>query len=82
MEPSLYHYRDKDAREIDLLIAFDGRLHPIEVKKASAVRIEDAAAFGTLRRRGVRMGDGAVVALCPERLPLDRTTEAVPVGWL
>ncbi|OQW96281.1 MAG: ATPase [Verrucomicrobia bacterium A1] len=81
-EPSLYHYRDKDAREIDLLIAFDGRLHPIEVKKASAVRIEDAAAFGTLRRRGVRVGDGAVVALCPERLPLDRTTEAVPVGWL
>lgn len=81
-EPSLYHYRDKDGREIDLLIASDGRLHPVEIKKAASVRIEDAGAFGTLRRRGVRLGDGAVVALCPESLPLDRDTTALPVGWL
>ena len=42
--PTLYHYRDKDKREIDLLIACDGRLYPVEIKKSATVRSEDAAA--------------------------------------
>ena len=44
-DPSLYHYRDKDGREIDLVIAHDGRLYPVEIKKAATVRAEDAQAF-------------------------------------
>ena len=32
-EPFLYYYRDKDAREIDVLMEQDGKLFPIEIKK-------------------------------------------------
>ena len=35
-EPFLYYYRDKDAREIDLLLEQDGKLFPIEIKKMAA----------------------------------------------
>ena len=35
-EPFLYYYRDKDAREIDLILERDGKLFPIEIKKMAS----------------------------------------------
>ena len=32
-EPYMYYYRDKDAREIDIVLEHDGILNPIEIKK-------------------------------------------------
>ena len=34
-EPYLYYYRDKDAKEIDIVLEHDGVLNPIEIKKTS-----------------------------------------------
>lgn len=81
-EPTLYHYRDKDGREIDLLIAHDGRLYPIEVKRAATVGVDDAAAFRLLERRGAKAGTGAVLSLSADHVPLSRTVDNLPVGWL
>lgn len=80
--PAFHYYRDKDGREIDLLIAHDGRLWPIEIKKAALVREADTAAFRTLAGRGTRTGHGAVVSLSAERLPLNREVDVIPVGWV
>ena len=81
-EPSLYHYRDKDGREIDLLISYDGRLYPVEIKRAASVRREDAAAFGLLSRRGAEAGTGAVLSLADQAFPLSSNAVHVPIGWL
>jgi predicted AAA+ superfamily ATPase len=35
LEPSLYYYRDKDGREVDILIEQNGVIHPVEIKKTS-----------------------------------------------
>ena len=75
-------YRDKDGREIDLLIAHDGLLYPIEVKKAATVRADDVAAFRLLEQRGAKAGPGAVLSLSAESIPLDRKAENLPIGWL
>ena len=81
-EPALYHYRDKDKREIDLLIAHDGRLYPVEIKKSATLRAEDAAAFGLLERHGAQPGTGVILSLCPDHLALTRNTMHLPVGIL
>jgi predicted AAA+ superfamily ATPase len=81
-DPTLYHYRDKDGREIDLLIAHDGCLYPVEIKKAVTVRAGDVTAFGLLERRGAKLGTGAVLSLGSEGFPLDRTIDNIPIGWL
>ncbi|MBI4026210.1 MAG: ATP-binding protein [Verrucomicrobia bacterium] len=81
-DPALYHYRDKDGREIDLLIAHDGHLYPVEIKRAALVRAHDLAAFRLLERRGAEAGAGAVLSLSSEGFALDRTTENLPIGWL
>jgi predicted AAA+ superfamily ATPase len=80
--PAFYYYRDKDGREIDLLISHDGRLWPIEIKKAALVKETDTAAFRTLSGRGTPTAHGAVICLCTERMPLNRDVDVVPVGWL
>lgn len=81
-EPSLYHYRDKDGREIDLLIAHDGCLHPVEIKKAATIHSSDVSAFGLIERRGGKAGAGVLVSLCPDSIPLTATVENCPIGWL
>jgi len=80
--PAFHYYRDKDGREIDLLISHDGRLWPVEIKKAAMVREADTAAFRTLSGRGTRTGHGAVVCLSAERMPLNRDVDVIPVGWV
>lgn len=64
------------------MIAYDGRLHPIEVKRAATIRPDDAAAFRLLEHRGAKPGPGAVLSLSADRIPLDRTVENLPIGWL
>lgn len=78
--PQLYYYRDKDGKEIDLIIAVDRTLHAVEVKKAATPRLEWAAFAAPAERPGVTIGDSAVVCLCREVIPLSRTVRAVPVG--
>jgi predicted AAA+ superfamily ATPase len=78
----LYHYRDKDGREIDLVIAYDGCLYPVEVKRAATVRADDVAAFGLLEHRGAKRGHGAVLSLSMEGIPLNRSVDVLPIGWL
>lgn len=81
-DPALYHYRDKDSREIDALIAHDGLLYPIEIKKAGTIGPADASAFQLLELRGAKPGPGAVLSLVSESIPLDRNSVSFPIAWL
>jgi predicted AAA+ superfamily ATPase len=33
-EPIAHYYRDRDGKEIDLILEYDGELHPFEIKKS------------------------------------------------
>ena len=81
-DPTLYHYRDKDKRDIDLLIAHDGKLYPLEIKKSATLRGDDAAAFALLDRHGAQRGTGAIVSLCADKLALTRNVIHLPIGVL
>jgi uncharacterized protein len=80
--PNLYYYRDKDGREIDLLISKDNRLYPVEIKKAAKINSSDISSFTALRRFNRQTGEGAVICLCPELLPIDSHNSAVPVNLI
>lgn len=92
-EPPIFYYRDKDQREIDLLIYQDGILSPIEVKKAASpgkAAIKNfhvlnlvcaADAFGGLETLKVEIGTGSVVCMAADLLPIDEKNWYVPV-WL
>jgi hypothetical protein len=76
----LYHYRDKDQKEIDVLIVRDGTVYPIEIKKTAQPGRDAVRHFGVIDKLGLTIGPGAVICLCPERLPITAHVQAVP-AW-
>ncbi len=77
-----YFYRDKDKKEIDMVILQDNTLHPIEIKKSASPSKHDIRQFNTLERLGLPLGAGAFICLCDQLLPLTETVSAVPVTFL
>ena len=79
---NLYYFRDKDGREIDLLITKDRRLYPLEIKKTATPRPDMIRVFATLERFKEKSGPGCLLCLYPTPLPLDAKNSAVPIGLL
>lgn len=92
-EPPVFYYRDKDKKEIDLLIYQNGELSPIEIKKAAspgkaAIKnfhilepVTREEAFGNLESLKVEIGTGNVICMANDLLPVDEKNWYVPV-WL
>ena len=78
----LYYYRDKDKREIDLLIVQDGVLYPLEIKKSAAPSRDDVRHFEALGRLKRPVGAGGVICLAQDVLPLTAAAHTMPVGVL
>lgn len=77
-----YFYRDKDQKEIDLLIDRDGKLYPVEFKKTATPSRHAADAFSTLERLNRPVGHGGVVCLRSSDVPLSDNADAIPIGYL
>ena len=71
-EPFLYYYRDKDAKEIDIVLEQDGVLNPIEIKKTSNPGTELTKVFSLLDKASVPRGKGAIVCMKPKVGVVDR----------
>jgi len=80
-DPYLYYYRDKDAKEIDIVLEHDGVLNPIEIKKTSNPGSELTKVFHLLDRASTKRGVGAIVCMKPTLGALDRDTYIVPI-WM
>ena len=81
-EAHFYFYRDKDQKEIDLLIDQDGQFYPVEFKKSASPSSQVANSFTVLEKLGVSRGSGAVVCLKQKVTPLSRNVTAIPIGYL
>lgn len=92
-EPPVFYYRDKDQKEIDLLLYQNGILTPIEVKKAAspgrtAVKnfkalepVKEPEKFAGVSQLKTEVGTGGVICMAKDVLPLDEKNWCVPV-WL
>jgi hypothetical protein len=75
----LYFYRDKDKKEIDLLIVQDNTVFPIECKKTGFPSKDSYSSFKTLENLKIPIGNGAVICLCDTLIPITQQIQAVPV---
>ena len=81
--PPVYYYRDKDKREIDLLLNYNGVLYPVEIKKTGSPGEKTVKNFSVLNngQQGQATGPGAVICMASDLLPIDRNNWAVP-AWM
>jgi len=80
-EPFMYYYRDKDAKEIDIVLEHDGVLNPIEIKKTSNPGSELIKVFELLDEASVPRSKGAVVCMKPSLSAIDRENYIIPI-WM
>lgn len=80
-EPFMYYYRDKDAKEIDIVLEHDGVLNPIEIKKSSNPGPELIKVFHLLDKASTPRSKGAVICMKPELSAIDRENYIVPI-WM
>ena len=79
----IYFYRDKEKKEIDLLIEKDGVLYPIEIKKSALPTLDMAKSFKVLSKIGGKsVGQGCVLCQCDRRMDLGGNVTALPVEYL
>jgi predicted AAA+ superfamily ATPase len=81
---NLYHYRDRDQREVDIVIERrDGSVIAVEVKAAASVSRSDLRGLRYLRDKlGERFIAGAVLYTGPNTVPFGDRLAAVPLCGL
>lgn len=81
LRPPLYFYRDKDQKEIDLIIEQNGKLHPIEIKKTANPTKEMVANFKFLEKIK-EVGEGAIICVYDKILDLDEKNKIIPYSYI
>ena len=78
----LYYYRDKDAKEIDLLLEGDGFLQPIEIKKTATPEKKMIRNFSVIEKYPLQRGTGAILCLSEKLGAFDKENLIVPIALL
>jgi hypothetical protein len=82
--PQLFHFRDRDGSEVDLVLeSGDGRVVGIEVKAGATVRSEDLRGLRLLDQRlGDDFAAGVVLCTCPAPVHLGGRLWTLPMSVL
>ena len=78
----LFYYMDDKKREIDLIIDYNNKLYPIEVKKGKKPNGECTKNFEVLDSLNNEKGKGIVLCMSDEIFPIDRNNYYVPVSYI
>ncbi|MBQ9278242.1 MAG: ATP-binding protein [Lachnospiraceae bacterium] len=81
IDPFVYYYRDKDSREIDIILEHDGVLNPIEIKKSANPGSELVKVFKLLDKSSTPRSKGAILCMKPELTAIDKDNFIVPI-WM
>ena len=81
-EPFLYYYRDKDAREIDLILERDGKLFPIEIKMMASPPKKLTKVFDLIDKSPLQRGTGAILCMADQLGAFDQNNLIVPISLI
>ena len=79
---NLNFYRDRNMKEIDLIIEANGVLHPVEIKKGSSPERKLVSVFSVLKETEKKIGNGGIVCMADTPLPIDEKNCFIPSGIL
>ena len=78
--PNIFYYRDKDKKEIDVIIEKNGKLYPIEIKKSANPTKNMVKNFSVIPED--KLGSGAVICLAKEDFPITDNISAIPISYI
>ncbi|MDR1801210.1 MAG: ATP-binding protein [Lachnospiraceae bacterium] len=79
-QADIFYLREREDKEIDLLIFQNNTLYPIEIKQTSAPGKDKIKNFKMLEHIStVNIGEGGVICPAADILPLDATNKVIPL---
>ena len=78
-EAFVYYYRDKDTKEIDVLLEDSGKLYPMEIKKTATPQSQLTRVFGVIDKATLERGTGAVLCTTDKLSAFDSQNLIVPI---
>lgn len=83
IDPPIYFYRDKDQKEIDLIIESSGILYPVEIKQSASPDKSMAKHFDLLKKaEGYKIGNQLILCQIDRKMYLAENLIAYPLGQI
>ncbi len=80
-QPFFHYYRDRDDKEIDVLLEGDGKLYPLEIKKTATPDKRIVKGFKVIDKSPLLVGTGAVLCMADRFSAFDADNLIVPI-WM
>ncbi|MCI8383922.1 MAG: ATP-binding protein [Clostridia bacterium] len=78
----LYYYRDNNGKEIDLIIIYNNKVYPLEIKKSYNPGKQAVKNFDVTQKFGMEIGNGGVICLTKDIFPIDKNNNLIPIELL
>lgn len=75
---NLTYYRDSNAKEIDVIVEENGRIHPLEIKKSANPDRREVKKYEVIDKTKLERGCGGILCMCQEVIPIDHKNCFIP----
>lgn len=84
LNPNKYlsYYRDNKKYEIDLIIEYNNKLYPVEIKKSKNPGKKAISNFNVLQDIKIEIANGIVLCMADEIFPIDKDNYLVPIRYI
>ena len=72
------YYRDSNAKEIDVFVEENKTIHPLEIKKSANPNSREVKKFTFLDKTTLQRGNGGIICMCEEPIPIDAENCYIP----
>ena len=79
---NLTYYRDSNAKEIDVFVEENGVIHPLEIKKSANPDRREIKKYELLDKAKLVRGNGGIVCMCVEVVPIDNMNCFIPCNLI
>ena len=79
---NLTYYRDANAKEIDIIVEENNRIHPLEVKKSANPDRREVKKYAFLDKISIERGGGGIICMCEEVVPIDAQDCFIPCNLI
>lgn len=78
----LYYYRDTNQKEIDLLVFYDNKVYPVEIKKSANPGKTAIKNFDVVNKFGTDVGNGTILCMVENIMAIDNNYYYVPIEYV
>ena len=79
---NMTYYRDSNAKEIDIFVGENNVIHPLEIKKSANPDKREVKKYQLLDKAKLVRGNGGIVCMCEEVIPIDEKDCFIPCNLI